>query len=120
MTFRIVVTELFPHPLSGEAPEEIERFRQCVDQVDLAKLFQAINTPPPSAPAQTEGGRAMKKLYGWFLCFNGLHDWTCAAAEGVKPTQAQLDAGLDGLLDYATMYCRRCGRFSDLSKRRSA
>ena len=61
------------------------------------------------------------KLFDWFLCFNGLHDWTCAAAEGVKPTQAQLDAGLSGFYDYyATMYCRRCGRVSELSKRRGA
>lgn len=43
MSFRIVVTEVRPET---ETPQEIERFRQVVDQVDLAKLFQAINTPP--------------------------------------------------------------------------
>jgi hypothetical protein len=54
----------------------------------------------------------------WLACFMGNHDWTCAAAEGLKPTQAQLDAGIEGFYDYATMYCKRCGRVSDLSRRR--
>jgi len=46
MSFRIVVTELIPGVVEGQETEEIERYRQVVDQVDLAKLFQAINTPP--------------------------------------------------------------------------
>jgi len=43
MSFRVVVTELRPET---EVPMEIERFRQIVDQIDIAKVFLAINTPP--------------------------------------------------------------------------
>ena len=38
------------------------------------------------------------------------HDWTCAASEGLPPTEAQLRGGVEGFWDYATMYCKRCGR----------
>ena len=41
-------------------------------------------------------------------CLLMMHDWTCAAGEGIKPTQKQLDDGIDGFYDYATMYCKRC------------
>jgi hypothetical protein len=47
----------------------------------------------------------MKRLF----CFIGTHDWTCAAGEGIKPTQKQIDDGLEGFYDYATMYCKTCG-----------
>ena len=57
-----------------------------------------------------------KKLLGRLSCLAGHHRWTCAAAEGVKPTQAQLDTDIAGFYDYATMYCARCGRVSQLSK----
>lgn len=55
------------------------------------------------------------KLLDKFICFIGSHDWTCAAAEGIKPTQQQIDAGMPGFQNYATMYCKRCGRVSKLS-----
>jgi len=45
------------------------------------------------------------------------HDWTCAAAEGIPATQEQLDGGIEGFYSYAKMYCKRCGKISDLSKR---
>lgn len=44
------------------------------------------------------------------------HDWTCAAAEGVQPTSEQLTSGVDGFYDYAKMYCKRCGKLSEISR----
>lgn len=44
------------------------------------------------------------------------HDWTSAAQQGIPPTPEQLKS-VDGFWDYATMYCKRCGRISNLSKR---
>jgi hypothetical protein len=49
-----------------------------------------------------------------------LHDWTCAAEEGVKPTEKQLSGGFEGFMDYAKMYCRRCGEVSKLSRAKGA
>ena len=37
------------------------------------------------------------------------HKWTSAAEEGIEPTQEQIKKGLDGFLDYAAIYCKRCG-----------
>ena len=37
------------------------------------------------------------------------HKWTSAAEEGIEPTKEQLQNGLDGFLDYAAIYCKRCG-----------
>ena len=34
----------------------------------------------------------MKKLFQWLMCLTGSHNWTSAAQEGIKPTQAQLAA----------------------------
>lgn len=42
------------------------------------------------------------------------HEWTCDAAEGIKPTPEQVAGGVDGFYDYAKMYCKRCGKVSDL------
>lgn len=41
-------------------------------------------------------------------CLIGLHDWTCAAGEGIKPTKKQIDDGIEGFYDYAKMYCKKC------------
>lgn len=41
-------------------------------------------------------------------CFFLFHKFTSAAAEGIKPTQKQIDDGAKGFFDYATMYCSRC------------
>jgi hypothetical protein len=53
----------------------------------------------------------------WLSC-NVLqsHSWTCDAEQGIKPTEAQLHGGMDGFLDYATMYCKHCGKISRLSR----
>lgn len=52
----------------------------------------------------------IKTLLGWLACKTGNHKWTCAVDEGQdKPTQAQIDAGINGFWDYAKMYCKRCG-----------
>ena len=37
------------------------------------------------------------------------HKWTSAAEEGIEPTKEHLQKGLDGFLDYAAIYCKRCG-----------
>ncbi len=58
------------------------------------------------------------RLIGRLLCWIGDHDWTCAIEEGQdKPTQAQIDAGVEGFYDYAKMYCKRkhCRKISELS-----
>lgn len=48
-----------------------------------------------------------------FLCHvMKAHDWTCAAIEGKPPTRAQLEGGVAGFFDYATTYCKRCGKES--------
>lgn len=57
-----------------------------------------------------------REFWLWFLCLTGDHDWTCAHAQGIKPTQAQADAGVDGFYDYAKTYCARCGQVSRLSQ----
>lgn len=58
------------------------------------------------------------KIFHWILChILGDHDWTCAVDEGQdKPTQKQIDDGVEGFYDYAKMYCKRCGTISELSK----
>ena len=49
------------------------------------------------------------------MCYiMGDHDWTCDSAEGIPPTDSQLDAGVDGFKDYARMYCKRCYKESEV------
>jgi len=56
-----------------------------------------------------------REFWDWFLCLIGDHDWTCAVDEGQdKPTQKQIDDGIDGFYDYAKTYCKRCGTVSKL------
>jgi len=45
------------------------------------------------------------------------HDWTSAAQQGIEATPEQLSNGVEGFWDYATMYCSKCGKVSELSKR---
>jgi len=52
-----------------------------------------------------------------WLCGLFLHKWTSAAEEGIKPTEAQLNGGIEGFYDYATMYCRICKYESRLNKK---
>jgi len=58
----------------------------------------------------------MKKLIDWFVCSVVGHDWTSAVEEGLKPTPKQMKDGILGFWDYAKMYCRRCGKLSDLNR----
>lgn len=51
----------------------------------------------------------MTNIINKFKCFFSGHDLTCKAQEGIPATQEQLDGGLDGFMDYATTYCKRCG-----------
>jgi len=66
-----------------------------------------------------KGGNMIKKWWGKFLCFIGDHDWTGAALEGIPPDERILELAdkdpLAGFAEYSAMYCRRCGRRSDLS-----
>lgn len=59
----------------------------------------------------------MKKLIRVLLCLIGDHEWTCAAAQGIKPTAEQVKAGIAGFHEYATMYCKHCRHVSRLSRR---
>jgi hypothetical protein len=52
----------------------------------------------------------------WTCGIFGLHDWTCAAAKGIKPTKEHLGAGVEGFKDYARMYCQKCGTKSKLQE----
>ena len=60
----------------------------------------------------------LKKLFGKFLCFTGDHDWTSRAMEGIEPNAIEREMAktdpLAGFKKYSRMYCRRCGRYSDL------
>lgn len=40
------------------------------------------------------------------------HKWTSRCEQGIKPTNFTLE----GFLDYAEMYCERCGHISEYSK----
>ena len=42
-------------------------------------------------------------------CKFGRHDYTCAAEQGVEATDEQLEGGFKGFMEYAKMYCKRCG-----------
>ena len=52
----------------------------------------------------------MNKLIGKFKCLIGEHHWTSAIEEGIKPSHEQLKSGVNGFFNYATMYCKRCGK----------
>lgn len=61
----------------------------------------------------------MKKLIHKFLCFIGDHEWTCKAAEGIKPSGFEIPQDDDSqtLLmlrfhTYAAMYCEHCKQTS--------
>jgi hypothetical protein len=52
------------------------------------------------------------KLFCKLACWLSGHDWTCAAKEGTRATEEQLQRGVAGFVDYAKMYCKRCGKES--------
>jgi hypothetical protein len=47
----------------------------------------------------------------------GIHDYTCLAAEGIPPTKAQREGGVEGFWDYAQCYCKKCGKIYPARKR---
>ena len=53
-------------------------------------------------------------LRTWLTCWSLGHDWTCAAEQNIPPTKKQLEGGVAGFHDYATMYCKRCDHISTL------
>jgi len=56
----------------------------------------------------------MKKLRRWINCkLLKSHDWTCAAKEGIKPTNTE--PTLEAFKEYAKMYCKSCGYVSELN-----
>ncbi len=59
----------------------------------------------------------IKKIFRKIDCFFGIHSWTSAVQEGIKATPEQLNNGSEGFFDYAKMYCKHCGKISDISYR---
>ena len=75
---------------------------------------------------QGDGGAGLKAFMAktlellkviWVCRIWGMHTWTCAAEQGKPPTPEQVAGGIKGFWDYARMYCARCGRESEVSKR---
>lgn len=58
-------------------------------------------------------GIIRKILICWFF---GLHNWTSKASEGIPPDESEKGSEL-GFWLYAKMYCKRCGKVSELSQR---
>lgn len=58
----------------------------------------------------------MKKLLIKFKCWYRGHYWVSAATKGIPPTPEQVKS-VEGFKEYATMYCDRCGKISELNKR---
>lgn len=51
----------------------------------------------------------------WRLrCLLGDHDWTCKAEQGIRPTKKELEDPLAGFAEYSKMYCKNCGKVSEL------
>ena len=50
----------------------------------------------------------IKEIIKRIPCMIGLHEWTSAAMEEIKPTQKQIDDGIEGFKDYSRMYCKHC------------
>lgn len=57
----------------------------------------------------------MKKLLQIIGCLFGIHEWTCKANEGIKPTEIKMT--IQGFKEYAKMYCKHCGKESKLNSR---
>ena len=73
-------------------------------------MNDTTETKDQNNDSDTNANVGVHGVVRFLKCLIGLHDWTYAANEGVKATQEQLDAGIDGFWDYAKMYCRGCGR----------
>jgi len=44
------------------------------------------------------------------------HDWTCKAEQGIAPDPLA-PKSLQAFYEYATMYCSKCGKISELSQK---
>lgn len=58
----------------------------------------------------------MKRFLRALLCSIGHHAWTTAAEQGIKPTIEQLSNPFVGFWEYAAMFCKHCGKESEISK----
>lgn len=59
----------------------------------------------------------LKKIKIFFGCYiMKMHNWTCNAEQGIPPTKEQSEGGMEGFWDYAKMYCKDCGKESDLNE----
>jgi hypothetical protein len=55
MTFRVTIVEIFPET---QTPQEVKRFEQTVDAIDLMRVIDAVNTPPK--PKRVRKAKAQK------------------------------------------------------------
>jgi len=53
----------------------------------------------------------MFKKFQQYFCN---HTWTSKASEGIPPPEGIKD--IFGFYEYATLYCSKCGKVSELSK----
>ena len=49
----------------------------------------------------------------WWCKIMNWHEWTCKQIEGIDPETYTIE----DFLDQCTMYCKRCGKVSQLSKK---
>jgi len=90
---------------------DIRKRYSRVDGVDIFFILGNRNrgTVGKTTQLHIRGAGMIKKFFGRLACLTGHHDWTCAVDEGQdKPTQKQIDDGIEGFYDYAKMYCKRC------------
>ena len=59
--------------------------------------------------------KSLEEIFKCHIC--GSHDWTSDALQDKPPTKEQVGAGMDGFWNYAKMYCKRCGKESELNKK---
>jgi len=86
------------------------------NQISANDGAQSVASLPPRTCSAKSWKSTAKKI--WMCHLLQSHDWTCAAEQGIPPTEKQLTDGIAGFWSYATMYCGRCGKVSELSKRR--
>ncbi len=60
--------------------------------------------------------KILNQISDFYWCkILGVHDWTCKADQGIKPTEEDLYGGYEGLKSYTTMYCKKCEEKSKLT-----
>ena len=48
-------------------------------------------------------------------CFFDMHDWTNKYEQGIAPDPKQIK-NVNGFFKYAALYCKHCGKVSEVSK----